>query len=159
MTRGDRRLARWIWVAGLLATAGPGCAEEFGPERFETTRIDGTITVDGRPVGSGWIEFVPTDGTKGNLVTSPIGRDGSYSVDGVAVGRVGVGLTAVPGPPIVTGYRPFQLKEFRFQWTPIRREIPPGPRHLVDIDLAAEARAARRPARPDPGPETPEARP
>jgi hypothetical protein len=109
-----------------------GCAEELGPERRVTTRVTGVVREGARPVGGGWVEFWPTDGTVGDLRSAPIGPDGRFDADGVAVGRNRVGLVAVPS----------QVPNCRFYFDPlrtsIRRDVPAGPRADLTIDLYQE---------------------
>jgi hypothetical protein len=106
---------------------------------METTRVVGKITNAGRPVTSGWVEFLPVDGTIGNLRTAPIATDGGFTIDRAPVGRVAVGLTAIPGDLIRTALGPYHLRAFRFNSTPIRRSIPPGAESQVEIELSLEA--------------------
>jgi hypothetical protein len=116
-----------------------GCSEEIGPERPATSRVEGTIMVGGRPVTSGWIEFLPVEGTEGNLRTARISKDGSFSVDLVPVGRVAVAFADLRLPPIATALGPVDARTFRFFTTPIRRVIPSGIKTDLDLDLASEA--------------------
>jgi len=60
-------------AAGLL----PGCGSA-------TATVSGEVTLDGRPVGSGYITFTPEDG-KGPDAGGPI-VDGRYSVSGLPAG-------------------------------------------------------------------------
>ncbi len=125
--------ARRCWFGGFAVVVGlaAGCAEELGPERMRTTRVTGVVRVGDRPVGGGWIEFIPVDGTVGNMRTAPLASDGSFEATRVAVGSNIVGLAH---PPIaLPGGRLFET--FR---SPIRREIPAGPTTRLDLDLLAE---------------------
>ncbi|HEY2159652.1 MAG TPA: hypothetical protein VGH33_28770 [Isosphaeraceae bacterium] len=132
-----------IGVALIAATLG-GCANELGPESFPSSRVEGTIRIAGRPVSSGWIEFLPAEGTAGNLRSAPILRDGTYGVDGVPRGRVVVRLVGVYGPPIPTSLGPVELATFRSFLSPIRRAIDAQPTSHVDLELASEAEAHQR---------------
>lgn len=116
----------------------PGCSEELGPERPPTARVRGTLTVGGRPVDGGFIEFQPVDGTRGNLRVGPIRADGTFDVDRVPVGRVAIGLAhlslgAVPGRSGLVDPR-----DFRMGPASIRREIPDRPEVTLAIDLLDE---------------------
>ena len=82
-----------------------GCGEEIGPERFETSRVMGVIQVAGRPVPGGMIEIIPIDGTVGNIRSGPIGIDGSFQLDRVAVGKVAIGLSQLTSGLISTSQR------------------------------------------------------
>jgi hypothetical protein len=117
-----------------LPVFGAGCREELGPVAFRTTRVRGLIVEGGRPVGGGWVVFIPSDGTVGNLRTAPVGRDGRFVVSGVAVGRNHIGLDNAP----------IRLPDGRQTFTPLSspivREITPGAEvTLPTIDLLEEA--------------------
>jgi hypothetical protein len=116
-------------LAGLaLVWLAPGCREELGPVQFPTTRVTGVVREGERPVGGGWVEFLPVDGTVGNLRSAPIRRDGSFEADRVAVGTYQVGLVAAPVGSLLAQ---------RFH--PIRRAIPAGTSTTLTIDLIEEA--------------------
>ncbi|WZO96318.1 hypothetical protein EP7_003309 [Isosphaeraceae bacterium EP7] len=132
----------WIGLAALLAA---GCAEELHPVVAHTAVVRGRITVDGRPVVGGWVEFVPVDGAVGHHRTAPIGLDGRYEATGVAVGRNLVAVShssanRVPVAPPITFGRVFG--GFR---SPLRRTIDPTSASTLDLEL----RAALREVPPD----------
>ncbi len=129
--------APFVICAGCLACAG--CSQEFPAEKFETTRVEGKISVAGKPLTSGFIQFAPVDGTLGHLRSSFILPDGSFVVDGVGVGRNLVGLAGVFGPPIYTKYGTMTFRDFHDYQSPIRKEIPSGKVAHVEIDLLTEA--------------------
>jgi len=120
----------FLLVFGFLA---PGCSEELGPERFPTTRVAGVVVEGGRPVGGGWIEFIPTEGTVGNIRSARIGKDGSFQTDRVAIGENVIRLVnapiSIPGGAALFG-------QFT---TPVRRKIPQEPDGPLKIDLLDEA--------------------
>jgi hypothetical protein len=125
----DRR--SWKSLILLAALATTGCSEELGPEHWQTTTVKGRVHEDNQPVGGGWIEFVPVDGTVGNFRVGPIKRDGTFEVDRVPVGRHVVGLA----------YAPIRMpngKLFYTYTTPVRRNIPPGPETHLDLNLVEE---------------------
>ena len=119
-----------VVIAGLLAA---GCAEELGPEVMRTTSVHGKITQGGRPIGGGWIEFIPADGTVGNLRSARIKADGTFSADRVPVGSVAVRLLDIdveaPFPA-----KPRTARGIFASYTAIRRKIPEQPSEL-NIDL------------------------
>ena len=88
-------------IGGYLVTALKFAAivrtvfkEELGPERpARTTRVAGRVDFRGRPVGSGWLEFVPIEGTVGNLRSASLRQDGTFHVDRVPIGKVAIVLT------------------------------------------------------------------
>jgi hypothetical protein len=121
---------------GLALVAG--CREELGPEPMPTTTVTGRIHVAGAPIGGGWVEFHPVEGTVGLMRSAPLALDGTFRADKVPVGRV---LIRLEHPKVVP-----TVMESLPPLAPPRREIR-GPCNL-DLDLAAEARRARAPAPP-----------
>jgi hypothetical protein len=117
----------------VAALALAGCREELGPVAFATTRVSGVVREGGRPVSGGWIEFMPVDGTVGNLRSAPIARDGRFEVSQVAVGLNVIDVVHA------------SIRRPEVQWLlslrekPIRRAIPPGPATMLVIDLLTEA--------------------
>lgn len=117
-----------------------GCRQELGPEHFPTALVAGRVARGGRPLEGGWLEFLPVDGAVGRLRTAPIGPDGTFRVDGVAVGINGVRVVA----PRPAGPESRMLAQGYY----IRREIPPGGVTGLEIDLGAEALELRAQAPP-----------
>jgi hypothetical protein len=115
----------------LLGMA-PGCREELGPTPMPTTRVTGSVREGAQPIRGGWIEFLPVDGTVGNLRSAPIGPDGRFVADGVAVGKNQIGLVAAP-------IRTLPARRFLTTSSPVRRAIPGGPTTDLTIDLIEEA--------------------
>ncbi len=126
-------LARPCVPVILLGLLAPGCSEELGPEHFPTTRVTGKVVEGGRPVAGGWIEFIPTEGTVGNIRSAWIGKDGGFQADRVAIGENAIRLVNAP-ISIPGGARLFE--QFA---TPIRRKIPAQPVGPFTIDLLEEA--------------------
>jgi hypothetical protein len=129
-------VAAWpIGTAVVLALAS-GCGEELGPVRFRTTRVAGVVREGSRPVRGGWVEFLPVEGTVGNVRSAPIRGDGTFAAEGVAVGRNAIGIAGAPlNPALSHDFHPFR--------TPIRRDIPAGLETRLSIDLYEEAFRAR----------------
>jgi hypothetical protein len=130
---------RPYWSAALAALAAAlglalaGCREELGSVAFPTTRVSGVVREGGQPVSGGWIEFIPVDGTVGNLRSAPIARNGRFEVSQVAVGCNAIDVVHAP------------IRRPEVQWLlstrgkPIRRAIPAGPATTLVIDLLTEA--------------------
>ena len=133
------RLLRPAFASLLIGLTG--CSEELGPERPATTKVRGVVSVGKRPVGGGWIEFDPADGTTGNLRIATIGPDGSFEADRVPVGRVIVKVDHLPIETIPTPLGAIDFQIFRHQLgkSPIRRTIPAGEDVGLPIDLIEEA--------------------
>lgn len=128
-----RPSSRYLW-RGLAAIAclGPGCGEELRPELMPTARAAGRVHVGGRPVRGGWVEFLPLDGTVGRLRSAPLGPDGTFAEDRVAVGTNAIRLVDPMADGPLPGGRLFQ------QGYLIRRSIPPPGTGTLDIDLRDE---------------------
>jgi len=94
--------------------------------------IRGKVTENGRPVGGGWIEFVPVDGTVGKLRSARLHADGTFQADHVAVGLNLVRLVNI------------DIGDVNAKWlfeafhSPIRRMIPAQSGASLTIDLVAE---------------------
>jgi hypothetical protein len=81
----------WVFALALL-TAMIGCGES-GPERAE---VRGTVTLDGTPVESGSISFIPIEGTEGPSTGGAI-TNGAYHLtrsDGPVIGKHRVQILA-----------------------------------------------------------------
>jgi hypothetical protein len=127
----------WIGLAALLAA---GCSEELHPVKASTAVVRGRVSLDGRPVVGGWVEFLPVDGAVGHHRTAPIGPDGRYEATGVAVGRSLVAVShssadRVPVTPRIT----FGLIFGGFS-SPLRRTVEAAPASTLDLDLRAALR-------------------
>ena len=60
------------------------------------TRVRGVVKEGDRLVTGGWIEFIPADGTVGNLRSARVRADGTFDADGVAVGTNAIRLVNAP---------------------------------------------------------------
>lgn len=138
------RLFRTVAPAlGLILALG-GCGEELGPERMPTAPVRGVVTVGSRPAAGGWVEFVPVEGTVGNVRIARIAPDGTFAADRVPVGRVLLKFDWLDlGGSAVLDPRPFQTFD-----SPVRRTIPEGPAEPLRVDLLEEAMRARNRRRP-----------
>ena len=129
-----RLLLRVGPLAVACATfASSGCSEELGPEPMPMAAVSGVVVRSGDPIGRGWVEFLPVDGTVGRLRSARIGPDGRFRTDGVAVGRVGLRIVGGPLEPIESAVLG--------QMYLMRREIPPQGVGDLRIDLDVERRA------------------
>jgi magnesium transporter len=119
-----------------------GCSEELDPEHPATSTVDGVVRVGNTPVGGGWIEFDPVEGTAGNLRIARIRPDGSFQADRVPVGKVLVRLSQIPvlGVPGPAG--PVSSRVFGSFQSPIRRTIPDRSKVDLTIDLIEESARA-----------------
>lgn len=118
------RKRRRLWLSSVLILVSVGCHEELGPIPFKTTRVRGVVQVGNKVVNGGWIEFLPIQGTVGRLRTAPIGRDGTFEVDRVSVGKNAISVMNAPIDPRMLGLR-----------TPIHRTITERSPTELKIDL------------------------
>ena len=125
-----RRIITYGWPLMILLVGG--CAEELGREKRETTRVTGLVLEGKRPIGKGWIEFVPIEGTVGNMRSAPLRPDGRFVAEGVAVGvnRVGIAGARISIPRARRFFDPLG--------SPIRRLIPKTESEPLVIDLIDE---------------------
>lgn len=140
---------RFALLAVALAAGVTGCGQPLGPpERFPTTTVTGVVVEAGQPVGGGWIELIPVDGTVGDQRSARLARDGTFRADHVAIGEVGIRLVNAP-IRIPQGWRFGQFS------SPIRRKTSGRPAGPIRIDLMDEMVLfqANQPRRPklDPG--------
>lgn len=109
-----------------------GCSEELGPVPFPVARVHGVVTAGHRPISGGWIEFLPMDGTVGNIRSARLRGDGKFVADGVAIGENAIRLVDAPIE------RPDYRATFGTFRTSIRRIIPADPSAPLTIDLDEE---------------------
>jgi len=122
----------------LLALLAAGCAEELGPEVMPTAEVRGTVAFRGAPVGTGFLEFAPVDGTVGLVTSARLKPDGTFHARKVPLGTVGIRLVGARLPE--TG-RP-DLNRALFLLTQahlIHRRIDPAGTGRLNIDLGVEA--------------------
>lgn len=130
---GKPRLRLTAWLA-LAASLLAGCAEELGPVDRPTARVTGRVRIGSTPVGGGWVELIPAEGTTGDLRSAPLRPDGSFEADRVAAGTVTIRLVNPPVP--LPGFPSEPRVGFDQFTSPIRREVRDG--DSLDIDLRAE---------------------
>ncbi|HEV3120841.1 MAG TPA: hypothetical protein VGY53_03010 [Isosphaeraceae bacterium] len=123
-------LNRWCGLAALSALALSGCANELGPEPMPTVRVVGRVHIRGAPVGPGWIEFNPVDGTIGLLRVAQIAADGTFVADRVSLGKNAIQIAPAANLPLA--FRDFGRIAL------VRREVRDTPTTTIDIDLEDE---------------------
>jgi magnesium transporter len=129
----------------MAALAFVGCSEELGPERFATARVRGSVSIGTRPLTGGFVAFDPIEGTRGNVRVGRVQPDGSFDVEGVAVGRVIVRFDPILVESIATPSGTIDGRTLgrALSDSPIRRTVPQDGTTLP-IDLLDEARRAGR---------------
>jgi hypothetical protein len=105
----------------IMAISCSGCGANQGPRRVA---IEGRIRVDGLPLASGVIRFIPTSATGGPAAVAVV-TNGAYSFaadDGPVVGTHRVEIEAA-------GYLPFPLddEESAAQWAMAGNAVPRNP--------------------------------
>lgn len=135
MTPRSRTATGW----GLVVMLAPGCADLLGPERRPTAELRGTVRLGARPLGPGWVEFWPVEGTPGDLRSAPLGPDGTFEAQRVPVGRLLVRL--VLARPQTSGNPRLDAPLTRVQGfdSPLRVDVAPEGNLPVDMDLAASS--------------------
>jgi hypothetical protein len=104
----------------------------LGPEKMVTTTVLGSVSLGGKPVSQGWIEFVPVDGTVGRMRSARIQKDGSFHATKVPVG---INLIRL----VNTDIENFDLRHgFGSFASPIRRTIADQSGARVRIDVIDE---------------------
>lgn len=132
------------WTSCLIPLAVLcGCSGALGPTPMPTTRLSGHVLLDGKPVGPMWLEMLPADGTVGRLRSAPVKADGSFTVDGVPVGRVAIRLAGRPFPPSGDPRLDSFLRTAR-RLPVIRLETPAGENRPVVIKLRDQMIAFER---------------
>ncbi|MCA9246924.1 MAG: hypothetical protein KDA42_07400 [Planctomycetales bacterium] len=95
-TRPSRLLASaalLLALAGLLTTGCGGDSAAAGGSGGPQVIVTGNVTVGGKPVDNGRVEFIPKPGFVAPVVAIPI-ENGAYAI--------GQDMEALPGPYIVT---------------------------------------------------------
>lgn len=136
-------------ISAVVALAATGCGRALGPERMPTTTIRGRVLLDGRPVGPGWIEMLPAQGTRGRLRSAPVAADGSFVADGVPIGRLAVRLAGRPLPQTPDPQLNAFLSQIRREHG-LRLEVAPGTSAPYEMDLREAMIALQRAAAPRP---------
>jgi hypothetical protein len=128
------RLSLWFCraVTCALALGSLGCRDMLGPEKMITTTVLGTVTVAGKPVSQGWIEFVPVEGTVGRMRSARLQKDGTFTATKVPVG---VNLIRLINVDIENVELRRGLASFA---SPIRRTITDQAGGRIKIDVIEE---------------------
>lgn len=153
---GRRGVGAAVLVAAAMGCGG--CSEELGPVPMPVARAHGAVRMGDRPVSGGWIEFIPIGETIGNLRSGRLRSDGTFNVEGVAVGTNAI---RVVDAPIESESN--VLLFARLKWaglvrqvdrrkatalqarlfvpfaTPIRRTVAADANAPIEVDLVAEA--------------------
>lgn len=75
-----------VWLASTATLLFSGCGTGSGPPRAP---VQGTVSIGGAPLHSGFLRFVPINGTEGPIVVAEV-SDGTYSLASSAGPVVGM---------------------------------------------------------------------
>lgn len=153
-------VGRGIGIALIVVASAlsGGCSEELEPVPMPVARVRGIVRTGDRPLSGGWIEFIPTDGTVGNLRSARVRPDGTFDADRVAIGTNAIRLVdaRIDSPaylPLFASVRWAALGRgdggrvgpnspawlFMPFASPIRRVIAADSQAPIDVDVVAEA--------------------
>jgi hypothetical protein len=121
----------WLLAVCFASMAAPGCSSDSGKGR-----VSGTVTLDGQPLASGLIRFVPVDGrtpTADATIT-----DGEFSAE-VPVGEKRVSISA---PKVVGKRRAYETADSPM--IDIVEELLPA-RYNVASELTLNVTGGRQP--------------
>ena len=105
---GHRARALLIIISGVWVPLAGGCGKEEGQAPFKSARLEGSVTLDGKPIGDGTIQFVPASKEAGGVTQATI-VEGRYVAPRVALGQVTAMLFTQPPPApenLSTDYKP-----------------------------------------------------
>ncbi|MDB5347973.1 MAG: hypothetical protein JWP89_6350 [Schlesneria sp.] len=123
--RSIARLAVRLGCA-MLTVFALGCAEE--KPKFPVATIQGTVSIDGKPVKEGSLQFMPGKDVKGQVAQAKI-ADGKFTAKNVPVGQVRVmfNITRATGKMIT---------EYSTPYPEIENLVPKDKRDGVDLAVA-----------------------
>lgn len=136
------RLPAIIVCVGAIAVLAAGCGRE---NQLETIKVTGRVTLDGQPLGSGTVVFMPQ---KGPGAKGTIGSDGSFRMgtyaegDGAVAGRHQVAVIALDPKAMAAAkgpdaYVPSLIPE-RYNSSAtsgLTFEVKPGIKNVADIEI------------------------
>ncbi|HTN74883.1 MAG TPA: hypothetical protein VL096_06535 [Pirellulaceae bacterium] len=132
----------WLLVLALVL----GC--ESGPKLPPMARVSGTVTLDGKPVTRGLVQFQPdkTKGTDGPVAIGMIGADGKFDlvtaqVKGAMVGHHTVMVEARAEPKNEMDTYPALLvpeKYVRHETSGLAKEVVAGQANVIDLELKSK---------------------
>ncbi len=82
------RLSALILVIALLSGCGPG------KPTYPSARLEGSVTLDGKPIAQGNLQFMPQDVSQAAPPTAAAIVDGHYVAEAVPRGKLRVLLSA-----------------------------------------------------------------
>jgi hypothetical protein len=137
--RGTTWLTLLGHVAALAIVTLAGCGRPSF--QLETSPVRGTVTLDDRPLPSGYV-VVPT--MKGRMATGRIQPDGTFEMttyspgDGVQTGSQRVIVTPAPGDEPVEKRVPIPQRYQQAGTSGLTIDVKPGEEHVLDLKLTTE---------------------
>jgi hypothetical protein len=87
----NRNIPLRLWLLCLVATLWlPGC----GSTDYNAVSLEGSLSVNGKPVKEGGLTFSPLDAKRGRGVYAEV-HDGRYKIANVPVGKIHVTFMAI----------------------------------------------------------------
>lgn len=140
------------FAAGLLAVAAAGCGSK--PKLPPLAEVSGTVTLDGKPLPRGMVQFVP-DESKGNAgppATGYLDADGRFTlstagVRGAVLGFHRIGIDARQEVDLSqTSWAPSLIPEqYNNPATSgLTAEVKAGQRNVVELKLLSTPQGATR---------------
>ena len=142
LATGWNRCGRLRWLLPLFVLLPLGCGTS-GPDR---AAVQGTVTVAGKTLESGWLAFIPTDGNTGPTAGGTI-ENGEYSIPArlgpvTGLNRIQISGTRktgrkIPNPayPSVLINEVIEVVPTRYQAdSTLQREVKPG-LNIFDFEL------------------------
>jgi hypothetical protein len=127
-------------LASLMLSIG--CAGDF------ESQVSGTVTLDGNPIGPGFLVFAPVEGGT-NPANGAIQPDGSYQLKtantrGLNPGRYTISVTILDQPDVPPGERSYIVAKSRIperyndlSTSGLEFEVKPGG-NSIDIALSSQ---------------------
>lgn len=127
-----------------------GCGGSSGPP---LARVSGVITIDGKPLRTGSVQFIPDadKGTTGRMAVGSIDAKGNYTLttqksgDGAQIGHHIVLVQSYENVPAPKGYHsPFMSKPLIPEWytdpkqSDLRTEVKKGENNVLSFDLVSK---------------------
>jgi hypothetical protein len=129
-----------LGILCLISVSGCSCSD------FES-RVSGRVTLDGNPIGLGFLVFVP-EGGETNPANGAIQSDGSYELktantEGLRAGKYKISVTILDQPDVPPGERSYIVAKSRIPskynditTSGLEFEVAPGS-NTIDIPLSS----------------------
>lgn len=138
----DSLVSRWMALTAVLIVALAGCS------RGLESSVSGLVTLDGQPIGPGFLVFAPAESNH-NPARGAIQLDGHYALKtintrGLPAGKYQVSVTVLDQPTVAPGERSMVAATSRIpekynnpQTSGLEFDVQPGG-NTIDIELKSE---------------------